>query len=93
MNKRVSIDGPIRQAWLASKKRYGASKIRMTLIQQGILGQPPTRSTPNASDAHSVHLPEALSQVWVSDITYLRHLSGWTYLTIVMDLADRKIIG
>lgn len=34
-----------------------------------------------------------LSQVWVSDITYVRHLSVWIYLTIVMDLADRQIIG
>lgn len=34
-----------------------------------------------------------LSQVWVSDITYVIHLSAWVYLTIVMDLADRQIIG
>ena len=30
---------------------------------------------------------------WVSDITYLRTKTGWLYLTIVMDLFDRKIIG
>ncbi len=30
---------------------------------------------------------------WVSDITYLRTSSGWLYLTIVMDLFDRQIIG
>ena len=30
---------------------------------------------------------------WVSDITYLRTLGGWVYLTIVLDLFDRKIIG
>ena len=33
------------------------------------------------------------SKVWVSDITYIRTLEGWLYLTIIMDLADRKIIG
>ncbi|EMR04525.1 insertion element IS2 transposase InsD [Cesiribacter andamanensis AMV16] len=32
-------------------------------------------------------------QVWVSDITYIRTLAGWLYLTVVLDLADRKIIG
>ncbi len=32
-------------------------------------------------------------KVWVSDITYIRTLEGWLYLTIIMDLADRKIIG
>lgn len=32
-------------------------------------------------------------QKWVSDITYVRTLQGWLYLTIIMDLYDRKIIG
>ena len=30
---------------------------------------------------------------WVSDITYLRTAQGWLYLTVVIDLWDRKIIG
>jgi transposase InsO family protein len=30
---------------------------------------------------------------WVSDITYLRTLDGWIYLTVVLDLYDRKVIG
>lgn len=33
------------------------------------------------------------SQVWVSDITYLQTKRGFLYLTIIMDLFDRKIIG
>jgi len=33
------------------------------------------------------------SQAWVSDITYVRTKQGWLYLTIIMDLFDRKIIG
>lgn len=32
-------------------------------------------------------------KVWVSDITYIRTDQGWVYLTIIMDLFDRKIIG
>lgn len=35
----------------------------------------------------------APSQKWVSDITYVPTKQGWVYLTIVMDLYDRKIIG
>lgn len=31
--------------------------------------------------------------VWVSDITYINTRQGWLYLTIVLDLYDRKIIG
>ncbi|SMO49944.1 Transposase InsO and inactivated derivatives [Gracilimonas mengyeensis] len=37
--------------------------------------------------------PGQLNQVWVSDITYLPSEQGWLYLTTVMDLADRQIIG
>ena len=33
------------------------------------------------------------SQVWASDITYLQTTKGFLYLTIIIDLYDRKIIG
>ena len=32
-------------------------------------------------------------QKWVSDITYIPTREGWLYLTTVLDLADRKVIG
>jgi putative transposase len=34
-----------------------------------------------------------IGQKWVSDITYIRTGEGWLYLTVIMDLADRKIVG
>ena len=37
--------------------------------------------------------PENLCQVWVSDITYIPSEAGWLYLTTVMDLGDRQILG
>lgn len=37
--------------------------------------------------------PTGLGQAWVSDITYLPSEGGWLYLTTVMDLADRQILG
>jgi transposase InsO family protein len=33
------------------------------------------------------------NQVWVSDITYVRTNQGWLYLTVIIDLFDRKVIG
>jgi transposase InsO family protein len=33
------------------------------------------------------------NRVWVSDITYIATEQGWTYLTTVIDLFDRKVIG
>lgn len=37
--------------------------------------------------------PNTASKAWVSDITYIRTQEGWLYLTVIMDLYDRKIIG
>ena len=38
-------------------------------------------------------IAEKPAQVWVSDITYIQTREGFLYLTTVMDLYDRKIIG
>ena len=32
-------------------------------------------------------------QKWVSDITYIATGQGWLYLTVILDLADRKVVG
>ena len=34
-----------------------------------------------------------LNQVWVSDITYIKTKKNWLYLTTIMDLCDRQVIG
>ena len=38
----------------------------------------------------SVNAP---STSWISDITYIRTQEGWLYLTTIIDLFDRKVIG
>jgi transposase InsO family protein len=35
----------------------------------------------------------SIGEKWVSDITYIRVNDNWNYLTTIMDLADRKIVG
>lgn len=37
--------------------------------------------------------PAMPGTAWVSDITYVRTKEGWLYLTTIIDLADRKVIG
>ena len=32
-------------------------------------------------------------RIWVSDITYIKTFEGWLYLTIILDLYNRKIVG
>jgi len=34
-----------------------------------------------------------LGRKWVSDITYIRVNNDWNYLTTIIDLADRKVVG
>ncbi|RDV11972.1 IS3 family transposase [Pontibacter diazotrophicus] len=36
---------------------------------------------------------ERPAEKWVSDLTCIRTGEGWLYLTVVLDLADRKIVG
>ncbi|MBN2603268.1 MAG: IS3 family transposase, partial [Candidatus Thermoplasmatota archaeon] len=36
---------------------------------------------------------DAPNKIWVSDITYIRTMAGWLYLTIVLDLFNRQIVG
>lgn len=34
-----------------------------------------------------------LGKVWVSDITYIKVGKKWGYLTVIIDLADRQVVG
>lgn len=36
---------------------------------------------------------QAPNKVWVSDITYIETLEGWLYLTVILDLFSRKVVG
>lgn len=45
----------------------------------------------NVLDRHFI--ADKPAQVWVSDITYIQTKEGFLYLTTVIDLYDRKIIG
>ena len=37
--------------------------------------------------------PDAPNKVWVTDITYIRTYEGWLFLSAVMDLYSRQIVG
>ena len=88
----------LRQGWRASRPRIArlmskmgiASRIRRRWVKT-------TQSNhkwPVASNLLNRNFaPAGLSQVWVSDITYIPSSRGWLYLTTVMDLSDRQIIG
>jgi putative transposase len=36
---------------------------------------------------------ECFGTVWTSDITYIRTSEGWLYLTVILDLYNRQVVG
>ena len=36
---------------------------------------------------------DGTGEVWVSDLTYIKTSEGWLYLTVIIDLGDRKVVG
>jgi transposase InsO family protein len=36
---------------------------------------------------------DAANLIWMSDITYIQTWKGWLYLTVIMDLYNRKVVG
>ena len=38
-------------------------------------------------------VPDAKNKVWVADVTYLKVKNQWHYLSVVMDLHSRRIVG
>lgn len=49
------------------------------------------KNAPNRLDR--VFDAEELGTKWVSDITYIRVAHKWAYLTVIIDLADRMVVG
>lgn len=87
------------------KEGQTASRPRVARLmkQMGIQSQIRTKWVTTTDSNHSLPVApnlldrdfsaDQLGQYWVSDITYLPSTHGWIYLTTVMDLADRQIIG
>ena len=88
----------LRDKWAVSRPRVARLMRRMGISSQLRKKWVKTtdsnhdgRIAPNLLDRQ--FNPTELNAVWVSDITYLRSQHGWLYLTTVMDLADRQILG
>jgi putative transposase len=72
----------MRQAQLRSVRGYKRPRYRV--------GRPATTAPNLLQREFSVAQPD---QVWVTDITYIRTYEGWLYLTVVLDLYSRAVVG
>lgn len=87
-----------REGWTVNEKRVGR-----LMREEELYAQPKNVKRVTTDSDHSKPVapnllgrnfdPEAPNSVWGSDITYIRTHEGWLYLTTVMDLHSRKIVG
>jgi putative transposase len=71
--------------------------------EAGIYGKQPRKFVPTTDSAHDLPVaantlnrkfaPTSKNTVWVGDITYVRTGSCWSYLSVILDLYSRRIVG
>ena len=87
-----------RQGFAISRLRV-AKLMRKEGLKSKIKGR--FRVTTNSNHGYSISennlsinfKPKTLNETWVSDITYIKTGQVWLYLTTIIDLFDRQVIG
>jgi putative transposase len=72
----------MQQAQLRSVRGYKRPRYKV--------GTPATTAPNRLQREFTVAQPD---QVWVTNITYIRTYEGWLYLTVVLDLYSRRVVG
>lgn len=86
-----------------SGERCGKNRVHRIMKQAGIRSQRGYKRHPGFKGGGVSHVaPNTLARqfeigqpnkVWVTDFTYIRTHEGWLYLTIVLDLFSRQVVG
>ena len=81
----------------------GRHRIARLMRQCGLRARPRRRYVITTDSKHGKRVapniaernfkPEAPNRLWASDITYIDTAEGWLYLTVVLDLYSRRVIG
>lgn len=82
---------------------YSRSYVARLMHSMGLAARPKRKWVNTTDSAHEQKIAANVLErrfkwtqpgsAWVSDITYVRTMQGWLYLTCVIDLADRQVIG
>ncbi len=83
--------------------RVGKERVRKLMKGHGIKARGKRKFVATTDSKHSLPIapnllnrnftPEAPDQVWTSDITYIATDEGWLFLTAVIDLFSRQVVG
>lgn len=88
---------------LARGMRVGKERVRKLMKQHGIKARTKRKFKATTNSAHDLPVapnliqrdftPVAPNTVWTTDITYLATDEGWLYLTVMLDLFSRQVVG
>jgi len=102
-HRRYGILRVRKELWVKHGINVSRKKVAKLMREHGLNARRKRKFIPTTDSKHSLPVCENIlnrefhaerpGQKWVSDITYLRTLSGWIYCTVVLDLFDRKAIG
>ncbi|HYC71587.1 MAG TPA: IS3 family transposase [Opitutaceae bacterium] len=87
-----------------SGTRISRRRCARLMREQDLRGRKRRRWRPQTTDSghgrkpapnrlHVQARPSGPNQVWVTDITYVRTAAGWLYLSVILDLWSRRVIG
>jgi len=87
----------------ACGQRIGRKRVARLMREKGLFARKHRKYIKTTESSHSVATAQNIinrdffasqpGEKWVSDITYVMTNSGWLYLTVIIDLYDRKVIG
>ena len=88
---------------LARGVRVGKERVRKLMSQHGIKARTKRKFKATTDSAHDLPVatnliqrdfaPAQPNRVWTTDITYLATDEGWLYLTVMLDLFSRQVVG
>ncbi len=83
-------------------ERCGKNRVARLMKQAGLKAQVGYKKPRPKAGKPAIHAdnhlkrqfnPQGPNQAWVTDITYIRTYEGWLYLSVVIDLYSRQVVG
>lgn len=83
--------------------KCGRNRVARLMRLHGIVAKTAKKFKVTTNSRHSLpvagnllkqnFVAEKPNMVWVSDITYIATLKGWLYLTVILDIYSRQVVG
>jgi transposase InsO family protein len=102
-NKRRYGSPRIKRVLASRGVAAGRHRIARLMKEAGLRARPKRRFVVTTNSRHGRSVapnlvqrqfkPKAANQLWASDLTYIATREGWLYLTVVLDLYSRRVVG